>query len=301
MNTETASAIKKSTLLFMATILLITGCSGTALFAINSLALTGQYDVETNISYGEHATNKLDIYVPELDKTPDRVKHYPVVIFFYGGCWGGCKTYPKEHYRFVAQALTSNNTIVVIPDYRLYPDVRFPQIMDDARIATNWVKNHIHEYGGNPDQLFLTGHSAGAHLAAMLTLNEDYLQPEAYRSIRGFVGLAGPYDFLPFTENYQKEVFGPPERYSESQPVNYVDGNEPPLLLLYGTEDDSVKPHNINNLEEKVRQSGGNVKTFRYAGLDHAGILAALSIPLRDRHPVWSDIKAFVQETIAQP
>ena len=135
--------------------------------------------------------------------------------------------------------------------------VKFPEIIDDARRAVEWVHRNIGRYGGDPGKIFIMGHSAGAHLGAMLILDETYLDRDTYQAIQGFIGLSGPYDFLPHTEPYQYAVFGPETRYADSQPINFVDGTEPPLLLLYGDDDTQVKPRNIINLAEKIRAHGG--------------------------------------------
>ncbi|MDO9241845.1 MAG: alpha/beta hydrolase, partial [Methylicorpusculum sp.] len=210
------------------------------------------------------------------------------------GCWGGCKTLTKEHYVFVAQALTARGYLVVIPDYRRYPEVKFPQIIEDATHTVEWIKMNIGQYGGDSSRIFLMGHSAGAQLAALLTLNEQYLLADTWSSLRGFVGLAGPYDFLPFTDEYQRVVFGPEENYPASQPVNFVDGNEPPLLLLYGNDDDTVRVFNIESLTKKVKQAGGCVETHYYDGLDHAGLIGALALPFQNSSSVLSDIAGFI-------
>ena len=273
---------------------LLTGCNSTGLLVVNLLAGFDNYHVDENIAYGTEPQNVMDVYVPETGTTRSQSDGVPVVVFFYGGCWGGCETLTKEYYVFVAQALTSKGYLVVIPDYRRYPNVKFPQIIEDAAQTVEWVKQTIDRYGGDSDRIYLMGHSAGAHMAALLTLNEDYLLPNTWNSLRGFVGLAGPYDFLPFTDEYQRIVFGPEEKYPASQPVNFVDGNEPPLLLLYGNDDDTVKPVNIENLTKKVRQAGGRVEAHYYDGLDHAGLIGALSLPLRNSASVLDDIANFI-------
>jgi acetyl esterase/lipase len=270
-------------------LLALTACVESALFAVNSLARTDNFVAIEDIAYGEHSLNRLDIYLPGQGQAL-----HATVVFFYGGCWGGCETKDKEYYLFVAQALTSHGYAVVIPDYRRYPGVRFDQIIDDARRSVEWVKAHGAEYGADSENIFLMGHSAGAHLAAMLTLNEDYLRSETYQGIKGFIGLAGPYDFLPLTEAYQKEIFGPEEKYPASQPVNFVQGTEPPLLLLYGNNDETVKPINIKSLSYKVRDAAGCVETRLYDDLDHIDLLAALALPLQDSKPILSDIVAFL-------
>ncbi len=277
------------TILWLVLLSTVSGCSNPGLIFANSLARFDDYTAIENIPYDKHELNRLSVYLPE-HKQPQPV----TIIFFYGGCWGGCETLNKEHYLFVAQALTAKGFNVVIPDYRRHPEVKFDDIMRDATRAVEWVKAHIAEYGGDPDKLFLMGHSAGAHIAAMLTLNEKYLAPDTYRSIKGFIGLAGPYDFLPFTDAYQKIVFGPVENYPNTQPVVFVDGTEPPLLLLYGNDDDTVKPVNIESLSRTVKLKGGCVESHRYDGLNHADLLGALSIPLQAQEPVLNDIVDFV-------
>ena len=271
-------------------ILPLVGCSNPGLFFANSLARIEDYQVVEDIAYGQHPLNRLSIYKPN-----GNMKDRPTIIFFYGGCWGGCETLTKESYVFVAQALTAKGYNVIIPDYRHHPEVKFAAIMHDASAAVEWASTHSADYGGDPDMLFLMGHSAGAHIAAMLTLNETYLKPDTYHSIKGFIGLAGPYDFLPFTDAYQFIVFGPATNYPKTQPVNFVDGNEPPLLLLYGNDDSIVRPVNIESLTRTVRQKGGQVEPHRYDGLDHTDILGALSIPLQNQKQVLENIIDFVK------
>ena len=147
----------------------ISACTSTDLFVVNSLARLEDYSVYENIAYGPDAFNQLNVYVP-ANHSPKA--NLSTVIFFYGGCWGGCRTFTKEHYLFVAQALTSQGYITVLTDYRRYPQVRFAEIIDDARASVEWVKSNINKFGGNPGSIYLMGHSAGAHLGAMLTFNK---------------------------------------------------------------------------------------------------------------------------------
>lgn len=279
--------------LYLLFCLSLMGCTQSSLFLVNGLARFEDYTVVKDINYGSTEFNRLDIYIPQNTEEKPLI-NMPVIVFFYGGCWGGCYTGFKEDYLFVAQALTSQGYIAVLADYRRYPEVKFPEIIGDAKQATEWVRKNIENYAGNSNSIFLMGHSAGAHLAAMLTLDETYLSMETRQATRGFIGLSGPYDFLPFTEPYQRDVFGPEDTYPQSQPINFVDGAEAPLLLLYGNDDETVRPRNIVNLAEKVQQLGGRVETRYYDDIDHVGILGSLSIPLRNRKPVLDDINRFI-------
>ncbi len=273
-------------------LLALAGCTRVSLLVANTWARFGDYSVASDIPYGPDPLNQLDIYTPA--GTPGDLPR-PTVVFFYGGCWGGCDTVTRESYRFVAEALTSENFVAVMADYRRHPQVKFRQIMADTGAAVSWVAQHIGDYGGDSSRIYLMGHSAGAHLAAMLTLNESYLREDIYRSISGFIGLAGPYDFLPFTEDYQRTLFGPEENYPASQPINFVDGTEPPMLLLHGQADTVVKQKNLINLAAKAQSLQGRVETRLYPEVGHAGILAALSRPLRSRYQVLADISGFIR------
>jgi acetyl esterase/lipase len=273
-------------LLLLALVPILTACSSSALMVANTLARFDDNTLTANLPYGTHALNRLDIYQP-------KEKSLGTIIFFYGGCWGACTTYTREYYRFVAQALTSSGYVVVIPDYRRYPDVLFPQIMEDGTAVVAWVSNNIARFGGSPEQIFLMGHSAGGHIAAMLAVNEYYLGEGLQQNIRGFIGLAAPYDFI-FDKPYMPLLFADMD-YPESQPSHFVDGSEPPLLLLYGNDDKKVYRRNIVNMTEVVRQKGGTVEPHIYSGVNHVDILAALSIPYRNRYEVMNDIADFLK------
>ena len=268
---------------------LLSACdsSSAKLAVANGLARFSDYQLSNDVAYGSLPEQRLDVYRPaEMMQA-----HPKVVVFFYGGCWGHCTRFTKSDYGFVAEALVAQGYTVVIPDYRLYPHVHFPEIIDDARLAVEWAGKQLLT---EEQSLFLMGHSAGGHLAAMLTVDERYLTDATRDQMAGFIGLAGPYDFLPFTKAYQRDLFAPEAFFPDSQPINFVDGNEPPLLLLYGLEDTTVKPRNHVQLAAKVKALDGEVLVQEYAGLDHSGLVGALSKPMRDQFDVLDDIVAFL-------
>jgi len=273
--------------------ILVTACTNAGLFVANTLSRFGDYSVHRNISYGDKNEQLLDIYIPgnitELNKSS-----LTTVVFFYGGCWGACNELEKDDYRFVGQAFATNNIVTVIVDYRQFPNVLFHEIINDSARAVDWVNNNITSYTGSPSNIYLMGHSSGAHLASMLNFNETYLAKATYKNIKGFIGLAGAYDFLPFDEPYQPALFAPPSEYPNSQTINFVDGDEPPSLLLYGNNDSRVKRRNVTSLSALINNKKGAVETRFYDDIDHVGILSALSIPFRDDEVVFSDILAFV-------
>ena len=222
--------------------------------------------------YGSGQLDKLDIYIPEGGSTGSQ----DVIVFFYGGRWQSGK---KEHYRFVGTALAQRGFVTVIPDFGNYPAVRFPAFVENGARALAWVGNHIAEYGGRPDRIFLTGHSSGAHVAALLTVDPHYLESQGKdvrALIKGFAGLAGPYAFTP-TDADLMEIFGPPSRYPQMQATTFVTGKEPPMLLLYGEQDERVKPANHERLAERIRATGGRVEVLTYPELGHVGLIGTFS------------------------
>jgi acetyl esterase/lipase len=218
----------------------------------------------------------------------------PVVVFFYGGGWDSGR---KSDYSFIGDALASKGFVTVIPDYRIYPQVRWPAFLEDNANAVRWARDHAAEFGGDPGKLFLAGHSAGAYNAVMLSLDRRWLAAvgmDPRRDLRGTVGLAGPYDFLPLHTQELKAIFGPPQTLPQTQPITYVDGHEPPLFLATDADDKVVDPGNTTRLAEKVRAVGGSVETKIYPGLSHALLLGAVAAPLRFLAPVLKDMTAFI-------
>ena len=210
----------------------LTACAA----ALNAVTSGAGYDVLRNVPYGEGERAKLDLYIPTRT-TPTT----PVLVFIHGGSWDSGS---KDIYLFVGQSLASEGFIVAIPNYRLYPQVRFPAFVEDAAKAVVKVERMMDGgvYGvpGGDHPFFLMGHSAGAEIAGLLATDGRYLKAAggSIRSLDGFIGLAGPYDFLPLTEERYKRIF--PEAAREaSQPVNFVSGDEPPMLLIHGGDDAS--------------------------------------------------------------
>lgn len=274
---------------------LLASCSDGKLLVANSLARTGNYAVQADIAYGPHPRQRLDLYLP----TGFAAAVPMTLVFIPGGCWGACDTLPKDDYLFIADTFTAQGYAVAILNYRLFPQHTFPDIIGDVAAAVDFLAQRAPALGAS-DKLVLSGHSAGGHMAALLALDERYLQPDTRTRLQGWIGLAGPYDFLPFTEYYQPFLFAPESRFPESQPVNFVDGSETPALLLYGNADVRVKPRNILSLSARLAEKGVMHQTRCYDGLDHTGIIGALSRPLRNVEPVLADMLAFLQQLEAQ-
>lgn len=270
----------------------LTGCSSRSV--LNSLTPSRGYDLANNLVYDEGKNLRLDVY------TPKDVKNAPVVVFFFGGRWTEGS---KEEFKFVGEALASRGFVAVIPNYRLYPQVRFPAFVDDAARSVAWVRNNVSTYGGSPDKIFVMGHSSGAHMAAMLALKEEFMaRAGGSRSwLRGMIGLAGPYDFLPITDPELRDVFGPPENFELSQPVLFAEGDNPPVLLLHGEDDEIVWVKNTRNLAQAIKKAGGPIETVIYPKMGHRLIVASLAKPLRGQTDVLQHVSEFVNRWASAP
>ncbi|MES1929096.1 alpha/beta hydrolase [Salinisphaera dokdonensis CL-ES53] len=271
--------------------LMTAACSGQ--FWANALTPRWGYDRHVDIAYGDDPRQALDVYVPE-----DKAAGAPVVVFFYGGSW---QSGDKSGYRFVGQALASRGFIAVLPDYRLYPPTTFPGFIEDGAQAVAWAQAHAADYGGDASHLFVSGHSAGAHIGAMLATDGRYLASagSSIDALSGFVGMAGPYDFLPIKDPALKTIFAPRETWPRTQPIEFVDGDEPPMLLMHGDADETVYPKNSRNLVDKINEAGGLAKLEIYPGVGHIGLIAPLAAPLRMTGSQLDAFEAFVKEVVS--
>lgn len=266
--------------------LILSGCS--AVDVLNATAPVSNTLAESGIAYAPQERQRLDIYRPAA--TP--ADGSPVIVFFYGGRW---IEGDRADYAFVGAALAEEGMVVVVADYRLYPQVRFPVFVEDGAQAVQWTRANIERFGGDPESIYLMGHSAGAHIASLLALDPRYLDDGLQPA--GMIGLAGPYDFLPIEAADLRDIFGPPERFPESQPIEYTRADAPPLYLLHGLDDDTVRPSNSRNLAQAVRERGGRVESRFYESTGHAEIIGAIAGVTDFLAPVRADIVDFIQRT----
>lgn len=272
--------------------LALAGCSGGQL--LNGLASSSDHEMAANLIYDREHNLRADLY------SPLKAQNAPVIVFFYGGRW---TEGAKEDFRFVGQSLASKGYVTVIPDLRKYPDVRFPDFVTDAALAVRWTRDNIAQYGGSGQRLFVMGHSSGAHVAAMLALDERYLKAAGGSRtwLRGMIGLAGPYDFLPIVDPTLRDVFGPPDRFEQSQPIMFTDGRNPPLLLMASEDDRVVDIKNTRNLSRAVSKAGGPVETVIYPKMSHDLMLGSIGPVLRNRSDVLANIDSFVHRWADKP
>lgn len=243
-----------------------------------------------NLAFGEHPRQRLDVYAPK------GARGLPIMVFIYGGSWNSGT---KDGYAFVGRALAAQGFVTVIPDYRLTPEVVFPAFLQDNAAAVRWARANAASYGGDPDRIVLAGHSAGAYNAAMLALDPQWLGPDR-QAVRGFAGLAGPYDFLPLQWAVTKATFGQAPDLPATQPVNFGRAGDPPVFLASGAKDGTVYPRNSEALAAKLRAAGVPVEYKLYPNIGHVGIATALARPFRRQAPVLADVSAFAHRVTAR-
>lgn len=277
----------RAVLPFLFCLLLLNACS--LADALNATISRDGYAVVRDIAYGSEERQKLDLYVP------DHHPNAPVIVFFYGGSW---QQGSKDDYRFLGQAFASKGFITAVVDYRLYPSVRFPAFVEDAALATSYLHHHISKFGGNPDALYVAGHSAGGYLAMMIGADPVYMEKAGGKRnwIRGIIGIAGPYDFLPLTDDTLKIIFATAPD-AQTQPINHITRKLPPVFLATGDNDDTVDPRNSKRVAKKLEALKSPVEFHSYEGVGHIGIILSLAEGFRGRSALLDDIASFVKRS----
>lgn len=276
--------------------LALLGCSPVGL--LNGVSrIAGDGGVRTAIrgaAYGADPRQKLDVYVPNNSPAGTRL---PVVVFFYGGGWVDGS---RGDYAFIGRAFAAQGFVAVVADYRLVPQVRFPAFVEDGALAVKWARDNVARFGGDPARISLTGHSAGAYIAAMLALDTRYLANVGVDPaiVRAAALLSGPYDFFPFTELRGRDALGRWPRPAETQPISFARPNAPPMLLMHGTADTIVQPRNSQSLAAKLSSLGASVELRLYPGKSHIDTIKSLSPAFRGSTTALADSIAFLREHV---
>jgi acetyl esterase/lipase len=215
-----------------------------------------------------------------------------VLLFFYGGAWSSGN---RAAYLAFGQAFATKGIVTVIADYRLYPQVKYPAYAQDAAGALAWVHNHIAEHGGDPARVFVSGHSAGAFNAVMLGSEPKFIEAVGGKLdwMRGVIGVAGPYDFLPLTEPEYIDMFHGANN-EDAMPINHVTGKRPPMLLVAGTADSVVGPGNADRMAARLTAHGSEAKVIKYPGAGHIGIILSLAPGFRGNTTLRQDMLDFI-------
>lgn len=235
-------------------------------------------------AYGSHPRQKLDIFAPSKS-----TEKQPVIVFWHGGSW---KSGDKSRYHFVGRQLAKMGYVAVLPNYRLYPDVRYPDFLHDGVGALAWVQGNVATYGGDPDYLFLAGHSAGAYNAAMIALDPRLKAKPA----RGFIGLSGPYNFYPRPD--LRPIFPLSAPKEHWLPIDHVNAATPPSLLIHGRLDWTVNYKNSLSLSRKLAAMDRQSQLIIYPHLEHMGTVAPFLPGMSWLAPVRRHVREFISRNI---
>jgi acetyl esterase/lipase len=200
--------------------------------------------------------DKLDLYLPDGGSGP--AGGTPVIVSFYGG---GLTAGDKNQQAFIGQRFAAAGIATTVVNYRLSPGVMHPAHIQDAAASFAWVKRHIAEYGGNPDQVFVIGHSAGAYLVALLSTDERYLaaQKLSLRDIRGVVPVSAFYwvERMGVAPDRDKRIWGTDEKvWSDASPAHHLHPGLPPTLILYADGDDEWRREQNTAVAEAMKSAG---------------------------------------------
>ncbi|WP_194756682.1 alpha/beta hydrolase [Aliidiomarina indica] len=272
----------------IAIILLLVACQPTRV--LNTVVPSGSYDLLSDVAYGDHDRQRMDIYVPTQDNVKQRV-----IVFVYGGAWDQGD---KKEFEFVGQAFARLGYVTLVPNYRLYPDVEFPDFIQDVADSIAALPDAIEQHQGRVcsagNDIVLMGHSAGAHTAAMLAVEPRYFANAnaTNLTISALIGLSGPYD-LPLEHERVKDKFTTVEG-DEANPVALAHADMPPTLLLHGEQDTVAEPAHTDKFASRLRELGVPVDVHTYDRARHVALVASLASPLRFWTPAYNDIQSFL-------
>lgn len=254
-------------------------------------------EILATASTGDHAQQKLIVWGPERRDPADAP--LPVLLFVHGGSW---RNGDPVDYGFIGRAFVPEGFIVVLVGYRLAEDGIYPAMIEDTASAVAWAHRNIARHGGDPDRIVLAGHSAGAYNVAMTALEEKWLGAHGLSDdqIAGVVGLAGPYEFLPFSRGSTEDAFGHVAEPEITQPVNHVRADGPQMLLVHGEADELVKPRNTRALESALRARDGHALSLFLPDGDHNQPLLSLAAPWRGRDSVFEMVAGFAKGVTAE-
>jgi acetyl esterase/lipase len=261
-------------------------CLVTMILTAFSLSLTPQlsqrqqptYDVVTvgNLLYYDDPDfhprkHLLDIYKPQ-----DLV-NAPVLLFIHGGGW---QRGDKLLYAYLGRAFASRGFTTVVINYRLSPEVRHPTHVQDVARALAWIYRNISAHGGNPEAIFVMGHSAGGHLAALLALDETYLEVHGLSTslIRGVMPMSGVYN-LNAIPGFHSVFTSDPQARHEASPIAHVDEEQPPFFISYAQFDLPTLHEQARELSQRLTAHGTEARLLEAPRKDHITIISQLDLP----------------------
>ena len=260
-------------------------------------AITPTADVPRalGLAYAQGPRGGVDLYWPR-----DVAARAPILVFFYGGNW---RMGDRGEYRFAGEAFAGRGYITAMPDYRVFPAGRFPGFVEDGAAVVAAIRSLVAGQGLPADgPIILAGHSAGAHLALLLALDPRWLAAAGAPrcAVAAALGLAGPYDFLPFEAADVRAVFAGADP-GATQPITFASADDPPVVLIAGTGDTVVRHGNSERLAQALRAAGGTATLRLYPGVGHSEMVASLAAPLRGVAPVLADSDTLLRAALSAP
>lgn len=283
-------------------LILLGGCS--AIQVVNSVSKIYTAEVKTDIAFGDHPKLKYDLYLP--DSANKEFSSTPVIVFFYGGSWNRGD---KSEYEFVGRRLASMGYITAVPNYRLYPEVKYPDFLVDgaqsiAHLKTELSKAEYQQYKPS-NEYILMGHSAGAYNAAMLALDPRWLDSVGIshdKSVKALVGLAGAYNIYPIKDTDVQPVFNHPDYPPQSQPIDYAKRRTAPALLLTPESDTLVSiERNSIALHKALKAAGNDSKIEQVEGTNHVTLVGTLSPLLFFKGSTTKPLEIFIHKLHNHP
>jgi len=250
---------------------------------VSTLLGEGRLDVRLGHAYGFHPRHRLDLYRPRDPHDGSAA----AALFVHGGSW---RHGSRACYGFVGAALASHGIPTAIADYRLFPEVRWPAFQEDIAHAFHWLRKHLG--GQHPRPIVLIGHSAGAHIAALLAADLRWLGDARPA---GFVGLSGPYTFEPTHWRTTRDIFATASTINEPRPVAHVGPHVPPALLLHGEADPVVDPASTIEMAKAWAGAGAPVTCEILSNHDHRRLVKAFARPYRYRSPMLGRVVEFIK------
>jgi len=228
-----------------------------------------------DIKYSDSHNQKLDIYAPKK-----QTESKEVLVFIHGGRWNSGR---KSQYKFLGKRLARKGVVAVIIDYRLSPETAYEGMATDAAMALKWVKENVVSYGGNDQRIFISGHSAGGHLAALVSADNHYFDSlNIENPIKGTILIDAfgldMYSFLS-NKNYQKEetyyaMFSKdPATWKRGSPINYINKNIPPVLIFTGGKTYPAIKQSNKSFQEAVRLYHPDTKLIVVKNKKHVAMI----------------------------
>ncbi|MGJ7604659.1 alpha/beta hydrolase [Variovorax sp. LT1R20] len=247
---------------------------------LNGLVPGDTYQFQGGIAYGAALRQQLDVYQP-LPATRPASGARPLVVFFFGGTW---TSGDRASYKFVGEALAARGAVVVIPDYGLSPAFTYPVFVRDSALAVKWALDNAAQLGADPKQVYVMGHSSGGYNAAMVALDDRWLGElgASPKQLAGWIGLAGPYDFLPIGDPQAQAAFNWPNTPRDSQPLAHASAASPRALLMAAAKDNLVYPdRNTGQMAAALRAAGVPVQVQLFDNLSHITLIGAFGKPVQ--------------------